>query len=254
MRFATFNIWNSDCGMPERTVQIIKQIKAVNTDIICLQEVKSKAYHHELTAACDYQYKYFCCHENEDEGLSIFSRYELLHQNSVPGAIIASFFHNGNTFAVADVHLTWNSAIKREKEIVKILTAINAVHADYRLILGDFNCSVHSSVHEYLTGQRSLSGKEANPYWYDLAESYASAHNTAAENTLDIKNNPRWKGKSTIETSERFDRIFLQNTYPVDFPTFVDCKTFGHDISAETGFAASDHYGVYVDMTFGDKP
>lgn len=256
MRLATFNVWNSDCGMPERTNQIARQIKSVNADIICLQEIKSKQHHNELADMCGYRFSIFFNHEDEEEGLSILSKFELTNTNYIKGATIAIFSCNNNTFTLANIHLSWNSALKREHDITEIETFINAASADYKFMLGDFNCSVHSSVQEFLLGQRSLMGKEANPYWYDLSESYSANHKVLPELTLDFQNNSRWNGKNTIEVNQRFDRIFLQNTYPNELPTLIDCKIFGKDVSDITGLAASDHYGVYVDVDFsrtGDK-
>ena len=45
MRIATYNIWNSATGMPERKQQLIEEIIKISADIICLQEVPNKAAH-----------------------------------------------------------------------------------------------------------------------------------------------------------------------------------------------------------------
>ena len=37
MRIATYNIWNSDAGMPMRFRQLIDEIVGADTDILCLQ-------------------------------------------------------------------------------------------------------------------------------------------------------------------------------------------------------------------------
>ena len=43
MKIATYNVWNSDTGMPEREHQIIGEINALDADVIVLQEVRNKA-------------------------------------------------------------------------------------------------------------------------------------------------------------------------------------------------------------------
>ncbi len=48
MRIATYNIWNTDVGMPERMQSILTQIKLVNADILCLQEVKDGNFYEHL--------------------------------------------------------------------------------------------------------------------------------------------------------------------------------------------------------------
>ena len=39
MKIATYNIWNSESGMPYRIKYIVNEIKLINADVICLQEV-----------------------------------------------------------------------------------------------------------------------------------------------------------------------------------------------------------------------
>lgn len=42
MKIATYNIWNSDKGMPGREKQIIDEINALESDVIALQEVRNR--------------------------------------------------------------------------------------------------------------------------------------------------------------------------------------------------------------------
>lgn len=42
MKIATYNIWNSESGMPYRIKYIVNEIKLINADVICLQEVSSR--------------------------------------------------------------------------------------------------------------------------------------------------------------------------------------------------------------------
>ena len=88
---------------------------------------------------------------------------------------------------------------------------------------------------------------EALPCWFDLASAYAEITDKKAENTLDFRKNPRFK-ENTIETNSRFDRILLQNTYPQQFPVLNRCNVFGTAIYEDIALAASDHYGVVVEM------
>jgi len=62
-------------------------------------------------------------------------------------------------------------------------------------------------VHGYLLGEQSFLGTKASPYWVDLAEVYAEKTATTPEHTLDLVNNPRWKGTNPLDKSERTDKI-----------------------------------------------
>ena len=39
MKIASYNLWESDAGMPERLEQIIEEVTACRADIFCLQEL-----------------------------------------------------------------------------------------------------------------------------------------------------------------------------------------------------------------------
>ena len=51
-----------------------------------------------------------------------------------------------------DLFLTTDkiSSLKREKAILALNNEANLSEADYKFMLGDFNCSVSSSIHQYL--------------------------------------------------------------------------------------------------------
>jgi len=55
MKIATYNIWNSERGMPERENQIINEIKALDSDVIVLQEVRNRAFSEKLSQGTHYQ-------------------------------------------------------------------------------------------------------------------------------------------------------------------------------------------------------
>ena len=59
MKIATYNIWNSESGMPYRIKYIVNEIKLINADVICLQEVSSRKLAEGIAANADYPYWYF---------------------------------------------------------------------------------------------------------------------------------------------------------------------------------------------------
>ena len=54
MKIATYNIWNSESGMPYRIKYIVNEIKLINADVICLQEVSSKKLAESIAANAIY--------------------------------------------------------------------------------------------------------------------------------------------------------------------------------------------------------
>ena len=119
MKIATYNIWNSESGMPYRIKYIVNEIKLINADVICLQEVSSRKLAESIAA----------------------------------NAIYCSFFYNSQKIAVVNVHLPWDSVLSREHQIIKIVNAVDKKTYDYVYMAGDFNCSDFSDVQRFLLGE-----------------------------------------------------------------------------------------------------
>lgn len=213
-----------------------------------MQEVRSGAYHAALLNLCGYDHACFLPHPNEDEGLAVWSRWPV-EGRYLDGAMLACVDAPIGRVALVNVHLDWESALRRERQIVRAVDALRGTRAAMRLVLGDFNCGENSSVHGFLTGAQSLCGKAAVPCFYDLAEGWGFRHRVKPQDTLDVLGNPRWAGGAGMEISRRFDRILLQNPYPDDFPGLTGFGLWGNTIHPETGFAPSDHWGVWAEIT-----
>lgn len=248
MRLATYNIWNSDVGMPARTDDLVSVLTVLQADVLCLQEVRDNEYHNLLVSSMDYPYHTFCAHEGEAEGLSVLSHFPIETQICLQYGIVVKIVVNSVSLLVANIHLPWDSVLKREKASIHLHDTLCDIPADFRLITGDFNSAEKSSVQQFLLGEASLLGKEAFPCWFDLAEGFACRRNTTADATLNFCKNPRWQSEETVEVNQRLDRILLQNPYPNPFPKLENVGIFGTEASPKTGFAPSDHYGVYADL------
>ncbi len=250
MKIATYNIWNSENGMPYRNNYIVNEIQKIKADIICLQEVHNRELAENIAVSVGYQYWYFENYPNAEEGLCILSHIPFEECDSwlnASNAIYCSIVYNKKKVSIINVHLPWDSVVERERQIISIVTAINKKQFDYVYMAGDFNCNASSNVQRFLSGECSLNNSEAIPCWFDLALSYAELSNTTVEDTLKFRENPRFK-YNTIETNSRVDRILLRNTYPQDFPILTKCSIFGKTVYEDIALAASDHYGVMIEM------
>lgn len=250
MKIATFNIWNSDRGMPLREQQIIQEINAVDAEVICLQEVKEGAFAKLTSILNQYSHSYFHTFNKDYDGLAVFSKHPLLLKMPSKAAIIVTCEKNGTTFLVINVHLPWDTVTKKEQYIVDILKDASDITADYAFLTGDFNCSPNSSVHHFLLGDRTLLNTEAAPYWDDLAEVHSEITNTPPEYTLDLRTNPRWQGRRVAVCSGRVDRIYFRDAFPKPYPQLKSFSLFGKTIDEQSGYCASDHYGVVAEIDF----
>jgi len=247
MRIASWNLWDSPAGMPQRQDQIISVLSSLNADILCLQEdCIGQALPSYLS---DLPYHV----QHSDAGLSILSRYPIKDRMCMPYALVITVSYGSSILCLGNVHLPWQSALSREKAIAAIADAASAVPSDYTLLAGDFNCSDTSSVHRFLCGEQSLLGHDA--YYFDLAEAYTDLTGVPPSPTLDFRNNPRWgviDPPNSLEKNQRFDRILIANPYPNPAPVLRKFGIFGCEVSKETRLAPSDHRGVYADLVFSD--
>lgn len=245
MKIATYNIWDSDAGMPFRMQQLLDEIILIDADILCLQEVASRELHTKIASVCGCKYAYY----NDRSKLSVMCKTdgEPIKDHNFGSAHSIQF--NGKALNVINVHLPWESILQREKTIVEITTITVDRKNDYTFLLGDFNSSPESSIHRFLLNQQSLCSQEA--YFFDLAESYADVTNTLPQATLNFRRNPRWgqiQSPNTIEANQRCDWILLKNPYPADLPELKSFTVFGTNVSAETKLSASDHYGAVAEL------
>jgi hypothetical protein len=249
MKIATYNVWNSEKGFPKRLQQIIEEINRIDADIIGLQEV-SDARLQSIIESCNYPYYFEVNREGLIGELAILSKHPIIFKAEGKYSLVTVVNYQGIKLAIANLHLPYDSTLEREEEIVKVESTILGVEADFQFIIGDYNCSEHSSVYRFLTSDVALSGNECNIYWIDLAMVAEERFNIRREMTLDLMNNPRWKTGNVCDSSARVDLIFMHDCYPKDYPNMKVFNYFGKSIDDVTGLSPSDHYGVVVDLSF----
>ncbi len=259
MKFATYNVWYPNIEL--RTEQLINEINRTDADIIGLQEV-TPLFYQSLISSASYPYHTYLSYGDDDGyGLALLCRYPFLEQfslftsneydNSIAQNIV--FEKDGMRFSVTNVHLPWDSALAKEKQIVAVDKYIHGQKdtANFFILLGDFNCTLASSVHHYLLGDQSLLGCEAKPYWNDLATVHSTLNGYSIVPTLDFVSNPRWQGKNTNYIPDTCDRIYIMESFNWDYEfKLCDVKVFGQEVSPVTGYAPSDHYGLLAEVQF----
>ena len=254
MRIATYNIWNDDRGGEARRGQLAEEILTAGADVIGLQEVAPEVFRDRLAGL--YPHAAFRAYAGEDEGLAVLSRFPIrevawLHEMQECGgsAGLHVLLEAGDRrISVMNLHLPWDSVLERERQIVAMDRFAREQEADVHVLLGDINGSLNSSVHRFLLGEQSLLGSEACPCWYELSSTYAALHGLPLQPTLDFLHNPRWGGRNSTEIPFAADRIYALRGQSED--TLRHVSLFGTAVSPESGYAASDHYGLLADIQF----
>jgi endonuclease/exonuclease/phosphatase family metal-dependent hydrolase len=259
MKIATYNVWYPNIDI--RAEQLIEAINNIDADIVGLQEVPP-VFYKKLIANVKYPHHAYILYDDKDGmGLAFLSKHSLYNQSSLLESIefnnsiaLNSILEvDGIKFSVTNVHLPWDSALAKEQQIVAIDKYIHSQksNAHFFILLGDFNCTLNSSVHHYLLGDQTLLGCEANPYWNDLATAHAVLNGYDIVPTLDFVNNPRWRGKNTVYIPDVCDRIYIMESFNWDYEfNLHDVNVFGKEVSPKTGYAPSDHYGLLAEVTF----
>ncbi len=260
MKIATYNVWYPNIDV--RAEQLISEINSTDADIIALQEVP-QAFYKNLIKNTEFPYHgcVFYMDDDAELGLAFLSKYSFSEQfslfesvefdNSVAYNVI--FEANRIQYSITNVHLPWDSVLAKEKQIVAIDRYIHSQRdkAHFFILLGDFNCTLESSVHHYLLGDRTLSGFEAKPYWNDLAGVHAALNGYNVVPTLDFVNNPRWRGTNTNYVPDVCDRIYIMESFNWDHAFKLrGVSVFGKEVSPQTGYAPSDHYGLLAEVDF----
>ena len=259
MKIATYNVWYPN--IEKREAQLLREIRGLDADIIGLQEVPPEFYK-KLAESSEYVYHAYARYDapdldDEEMGLALLSKYPFCEQTSPresgADAFNVIFEVEDIRYSVTNVHLPWDSALEKEKQIVAIDEYIHnqKEKVDFFILLGDFNCTESSSIHHFLLGDQSLLGSEAKPYWNDLAGAHAALNGYRVKPTLDFVNNPRWRGENTNYVPYTCDRIYIMESFNWDNEFKLrDIEVFGKEVSVETGLASSDHYGVCAAVDF----
>ena len=246
MRIATYNIWNSGRGCPERIVHIVETIKALDADVIGLQEVNEAAWDAISEAFPNHEKCHFL-YRGDDEGLTFVSKYPIIKTrflNCDPeyptDALIITADVDGKEIDFATFHLTWNSEEKRMCEITNLERFLKTQSGKIQFALGDMNCSEDSSVYRFLC-------EECSPRWRDLVREYSKTKpGFDKEYSLDYTKNPRWRDEPCSDDPFFADRVFARGCD--DAFRLKYGFLFGKEIYPETGLCASDHYGVCFEV------
>lgn len=253
MRIATLNLWNSD--MPRRYPQLLEALHEADADVIALQECTEDFFSAALADTSDWPFRVFEAYEDEDEGLALLSRYPIRESRFLhrcPEYANAAALHTiidaqSLTLSVTNVHLPWDSVISRERQAAAIQRFINGQDADYSLLLGDFNDGPDAGVGRFFSGMQPLEGVEAAPCWNDLAHTWSCHTGEPVPPTLDTVRNPRWTGCKSPYAPRVMDRIYLRDSW--NEVSLEGVQLFGQKVSAQTGLAPSDHWGVWAELT-----
>jgi len=274
VRVVTLNLWGLEPDLERRLALAERQLRVIEPDVVCLQEVrhldgrKGPTTAHRLAealrmpsvvyaTASEWPAGHFAANEPAGEdGLALIARHPLLEQRvrelpeprtgerrvllsgrfGVPSADQGFWVHN--------THLHWRLAdgIARERQVVAIDDAVRDTEsAAPQVICGDFNCEPDSDEIRFMTGKHTLAERRTH-----YQDAYAHVHPHEDGFTWCAKN-AATRRKRSLDVDRRIDYVFVTTRQKDGRGTIRSCDVT-LDQRDDMGDCASDHYGVVAEI------
>lgn len=221
LRVVTFNI-NSEISWDKKKRQIIKILKTLNADVICLQEINKKNAQ-ELSTKLNMNWDKNAWHESE---ITILSKSTILQSLTLD--IPESYYNAFVAIEIENIWITsthlWSEDYKvddsfREYELNFIMDRLESLNCNNIIMAGDFNSLDNSDISDSL-----------------IMRGYVDTH----------KNQP-WSRGTWMPTNdhERIDRIHFKGNFKILNGKVMDHNDFDWLQEWPTG---NDHRLVVTDL------
>jgi endonuclease/exonuclease/phosphatase family metal-dependent hydrolase len=260
LRVLTLNIWNRQGPWEQRLALIREGIRRLSPDLVALEEVLARGARSqadEIAEGLGYEAAFGTAHDLGGDvrfGNAALSRWPFESSRAIPLPVGARDEHRSLLFAeIASphgkipffvTHLNWkfHHGVVRERQVVAIAAHVKAeapIAGLPAILAGDFNAEPESAEIRFLKGLGSLEGKSTF-----FADCFAIAGEGPGF-TYDGTRNPF--AAEAQEYPRRLDYIFSRGP---------DKAFRGKPLRASVvmdelleGVAASDHYGVYAEIS-----
>jgi endonuclease/exonuclease/phosphatase family metal-dependent hydrolase len=268
IRVATWNVWGCFGPWEERWPAIVDELRALDPDLIALQETWRDAERTQARMLADELGYAHWAHEDVEQvgGIAIVSRLPLTAKRRLdlqysgygewPGtALIAGVEADFGTFDVAcvveygTIFRVLGSSASSSGRLLAYRVIVDELTARDRdippVLLGDLNATPYDEDMRVLTGKVPEAGVGLvfNDAWEML-------HGPEGGWTFDMRDNP-WLRGTPPGGRYRIDHVLaaLSPGYPRSWRV-DDAGRFG--LEEHDGIVASDHYGIFADLELTD--
>jgi endonuclease/exonuclease/phosphatase family metal-dependent hydrolase len=260
LRVLTLNIWNRQGPWEQRLPLIRAGIQRLDPDLVALQEVlehEGRSQADEIRAGLGYEAAFGAAHDlggGVRFGNAALSRWPIAASRVFPlptgesderrSLLLAEIASPHGSLPFFVTHLNWklHHGVVREQQVVAIAAHVKAaapIAGLPAILAGDFNAEPEAAEIRFLKGLGSLEGKSTF-----FADCFAQTGEGPGL-TYDATRNPF--AAPTHEHPRRIDYVFSRGPDKAARGKPLHARVVMEEV--EGGIAATDHYGVYAEIS-----
>lgn len=276
IRVVTLNFWGTEAPVDRRVELAVAQLRALDPDVVCLQEVRPHAgatTAHSIAqplgmvaryaVATRWQAGEFGFSTAGEEGLALLTKQPLVADRVLmlpdarPGDVrillSGQVETEGGPIWVHTTHLHYRLAdgCARERQVEAIDAAITACgrsnHDSPQILCGDFNATADSDEIRFMRGLTTLAGRRTH-----FQDAWLRCHREpqagdGPDNGITWSaENPLTRPLRSLDIDRRIDYVFVTSRKKDGRGTVHDCRVALTD--RDDGICASDHFAVVADI------
>jgi len=283
LRVVTINFWGTEPPLDRRLELAIRQLRALQPDVICMQEVafvrdghttahaiaEALGMHTHYGRSCSWALGEGGMPYAGEQGLAIITRSPLLHTHSLelpeprPADVRSLLSGLVQTDAApvwvhtTHLHYRLDDGVAREQQVLAIDAAMRALGRDKdsapQILCGDFNATPDSDEMRFLRGLTTLGGRRTHFQDAWLRHHRECHAGDGPEQGITWSSeNELTRPLRSLDIDRRIDYILVTSRKKDGRATIHDCRVTLTERDA--GICASDHYAVVADIQVVPNP
>lgn len=281
LRVVTLNFWGTQAPLERRIAIAVRQLRALDPDVVCMQEVElvegatttahaiaaPLGMHAHYSRACRWQAGEGGMPDAGEQGLAILSRAPLVDARETPlpdprpadaRLLLSGLVEtDGGPLWVHTTHLHYrlDDGVARERQVLAIDDAVRGIGRDNttppHILTGDFNATPDSDEIRFLRGLTTLGGRRT--HWQDAwlrLHRECQPGDGPADGITWSSENEFTRPLRSLDIDRRIDYVFVTSRKKDGRATIHASQVVLTEREGQGADAicASDHYAVMADV------